>query len=149
MRASESKSPRSASMRVVASRMRATKRAASSGSSRAPSASTSALARMAATGFFSSWERSAAKVSTKGRPSSWRRIESMARVRLCTSRPNVGGGAAWRSPRLQGPGDAPADEVGGERRGDPEADADDDDEGGHVLQRTADGDGALDDEHAP
>ena len=100
IRASESRSPSSASMRVVASRMRPTKRAASSGSSSAPSASTSALARIAATGFFSSCERSAANVSTNGRPSSWRRIESIAFERLCTSRPCAGGGTARRSPSL-------------------------------------------------
>ena len=87
-------------MRAVASRMRATKRRASSGSSSALSSKTSALARMAATGFLSSCDRSEAKVSTNGRPSRSRRIESIARVRRVTSRPNAIGGAPRRSPKL-------------------------------------------------
>ncbi len=81
--------------------MRCTKRAASAGSSSAPSASTSALARIAATGFLSSWERSDANVSTKGRPSSSRRMISSACVRRMTSRPwGAAGGDANSCPSL-------------------------------------------------
>jgi len=100
MRARERISPSKVSIRAVASRMRATNLRASSGSASAPSSSTSALARMAATGFLSSWERSAANVSRKGLPSSSLRIESMAWVRRFTSCPCAGGGTALVSPSL-------------------------------------------------
>jgi hypothetical protein len=65
-----------------------------------PSSRTSALARMAATGFLSSWERSAAKVSTNGRPSSCRRMDTMERMSRVTSRAPTEGGSPARCPEL-------------------------------------------------
>ena len=88
-------------MRPAASRIRWTKCRARSGSPMAPSSNTSALARTAATGFFNSCDKSAAKVSTNGRPSSCRRIESSALANRSTSRPpDVAGTAGLRSPVL-------------------------------------------------
>ena len=156
MRARERISPSRASMRAVASRMRATKRRASSGSASAPSSSTSALARTAATGFFSSCDRSAAKVSRKGRPSSSRRIESMARVRRFTSLPWTMGGTTLVSPSLtrtakfgeplDGRCDGAPDHGGGERGRGAERHADDEHGGREVGQEAPHDDGRL--EHA-
>ena len=80
------------------SRMRSAKRRAVSGSSAAPSVSTSAEARTEAIGFFSSCERSATKFSSAWRCSSSRRIDSSASVSSRTSRPRGRGSAACLSP---------------------------------------------------
>ena len=97
--------------------MRRANRRAVSGSSAAPSVSTSALARIAATGFFSSCDTSATNVSSACRSSSSRRIDSRACVSARTSLPRGSGKGACRSPaatrsaarvsRSMGPATAP------------------------------------------
>src|SRR6267143_340013 len=97
-RASESRSWVSCCSLSALSRIRSAKRRAVSGWSAAPSVSTSAEARIAATGFFSSCDTSATKVSSACRSSSSRRIDSSACVSSRTSRPRGSGSGPWRSP---------------------------------------------------
>src|SRR3989475_2176870 len=96
--ASESRSWVSCCSLSALSRIRKANLRAVSGSSAAPSVSTSADARIAATGFFSSCETSATKFSSACRSSSSRRIDSSAWVSSRTSRPRGSGQAAWRAP---------------------------------------------------
>jgi hypothetical protein len=81
----------------------------------------------------------------------------MARERRCTSRPAAGGGngAALAlgdahgelGERLERARDGAADEIRGGGGGEPEDDAHGEDEGRHVGERAANGDGLLDDAH--